>query len=161
MEAASLSIQVYPVSGPKVWPHFASHHYLNTKYNGHRAFIACLPDGTPVAFLSLIRLPHAQLKNAWRSHRTVVLPDFQGLGIGTRLSDWLGEYVIQVMNGRFYSRTTHPRMGIHRDRSPRWRATSMSGRKRTETQGNRGITTWKVDMVRTCWSHEYIGNPST
>lgn len=153
-------LDVLKVDGRKVWPHFAPHHYLTGSYHGHRAFLAVLPStGEAVAFTSAMALPHAHLKNAWRGHRTVVLPDYQGLGIGARLSDWLGEYVIGVMGGRFYSRTTHPRLGAYRDASPHWRATSSSRKVRTAADAARQTTRkgWAVDTTRAAWSHEYLG----
>jgi GNAT superfamily N-acetyltransferase len=141
---------------------FAPHHYLSGKYSGHRAFIACLEDGTPVAFASLIAFPHGRIKNGWRGHRLVVLPDFQGLGIGTRLDEWRANYVRNVMGGRCFVRTSHPRLGMARDASPRWRATSNNKAKRSPSYGKHQAKTmpaWKVDMVRDCWSHEYLGEP--
>jgi hypothetical protein len=44
----------------------------------------------------------------WREHRTVVLPDFQGVGIGDALSEWLGAY-LRSWGIRIRSLTSHPR----------------------------------------------------
>jgi hypothetical protein len=54
-----------------------------------------------------------------REHRTVVLPDYQGLGIGNRLSEfcaalWTG------LGGRASSTTSHPAMIHYRSASPQW-----------------------------------------
>jgi len=57
-----------------------------------------------------------------RAHRTVVLPCYQGLGIGSRLSDAAGE--INKRQGRKYlGQTVHPRFGAYRDKSPLWKPT--------------------------------------
>lgn len=126
MTSAEITLHILPVDGHRAWPLFAPHHYLTGKYMGHRAWIAVLDDGTPVAFTSIIAFPNGHFVNGWREHRTVVLPDFQGLDVGPRLTNWCGEYVIGVMGGRLFSRTSHPRMGEYRERSCLWRATTKN-----------------------------------
>lgn len=159
MSSANLTVRLLPVNGRKVWHYFAPHHYLTHTYTGHRAWIAVLADGTPVGFTSIISFPNGYLKNAWREHRTVVLPDFQGLGIGPRLSEWAGEYVRSEMEGRFFSRTSHPRMGAYRENSPLWRPTTKNKKRRTDAE----IRSERADAVkwlsdsRQTFAHEYIG----
>ncbi len=156
-----MNIDILPVKGKEVWPLFAPHHYLTGKYAGHRAFLAVLEDGTPVAFTSSISFPHAKVKHGRREHRTVVLPDFQGLGLGVRLSEWLGEWHLR-QGHRFYSRTTHPRMGAYREASPLWRATAGSGKqqgasKMTKDAGSGVGGAFNADTTRIAFSHEYVG----
>jgi GNAT superfamily N-acetyltransferase len=131
---------------------FAPHHYLTQSLsNGCRAWLGVL-DGDPVVFTSAMTLPSPSLKGAWREHRTVVLPDYQGLGIGLRMSEWLGELFIR-QGGRFYSRTAHPRIGEAREVSPLWRATGKNLRMRkAEWSGAAGH-----DTTRLAYSHEYVG----
>ena len=43
-----------------------------------------------------------------REHRTVILPDFQGLGFGSRVSDGMAE-LLALHNKRYQSKTAHPR----------------------------------------------------
>lgn len=58
----------------------------------------------------------------WRAHRTVVLPAWQGLGIGGRLSD-AAAALHQWAGCDYYGQTVHPRFGAYRDSSPLWRGT--------------------------------------
>ena len=154
-----IRFDIVKVNGNRVWPYFAPHHYLTGSFAGHHAFLAVLPDGEPVAFTSIVSFPHGRIKHGWRGHRTVVLPDFQGLGIGPRLSDWLGEYVLSIKGGRFFSKTSHPRLGAYREASPYWRATS-SNRKVPTVKGVQAQANnfgWVADTTRLTFSHEYIG----
>ncbi|MFB4273794.1 GNAT family N-acetyltransferase [Nonomuraea sp. MTCD27] len=48
-------------------------------------------DGEPVAFLAYRRIQHPATRNLKMEHRLVVLPDYQGLGIRSRLSEWMGQ----------------------------------------------------------------------
>jgi GNAT superfamily N-acetyltransferase len=56
-------------------------------------------------------------RKKWRGCRTVILPDFQGLGIGVRFSDAIAD--IHIEDGyRYFSKTAHMRMGEYRQHSP-------------------------------------------
>jgi predicted ABC-type transport system involved in lysophospholipase L1 biosynthesis ATPase subunit len=73
-----------------VWPIFSKYHYLTGRLASGAICIAGFLEGRCVAFTSAIRFPHPRAKDIYQEHRTVVLPDYQGLGLGGRLSDWLG-----------------------------------------------------------------------
>jgi len=156
-----VSLRVYRLDKAQmVWELFAPHHYLTPVLTkGTRCWIGVLEDTDElVTFTSSIRMPSGTLKNAWREHRTVVLPDYQGLGIGWRMAEWLGEYHIG-QGERLYSRTTHPRIGAARDASPLWRKTAKSGllRKPEWRTGDKWTRNNDGDRVRIAFSHEYVG----
>jgi len=157
-----IEVEVVPCS-VEAWRMFRDHHYLTGDINkGSRCWIATW-NGEPVGFSSVIPLPSGTLRNAWRGHRTVVLPDFQGLGIGVRLSDAIGE--IHLSEGkRYFSKTAHPRLGQYREHSPKWKGTSKNKIDRQDyaiddPHRNRKFS---LDLLmrhkdRVCYSHEYIG----
>jgi energy-coupling factor transporter ATP-binding protein EcfA2 len=102
----------------EAWQLFRPHHYLSTAINpAARAFLAVW-DGKPVAFSAWI---NALVKyGGKREHRTVTLPDYQGVGIGHALSNycaalWAG------LGWRALSTTTHPAFIAARTTSPHWR----------------------------------------
>lgn len=97
------------------WQLFRRHHYLNTSIQRSAQCFAAFWDETPVAFSAWVRQ-----NEKMREHRTVVLPDYQGLGIGNRLSEYLaGVWRAKGFEAR--SVTSHPAMLRHRSRSPLWR----------------------------------------
>jgi ABC-type molybdenum transport system ATPase subunit/photorepair protein PhrA len=104
--------------GPDLWPLFARHHYLNR--NLHRAAKCFLGEvnGQPACFASVIHNPHKG-KGWWREHRTVCLPDFQGVGLGNALSEFVASLFVGT-GKEFRSTTTHPAMIRHRRKSPLW-----------------------------------------
>lgn len=105
------------------WRLFRHHHYLDTSLNQSAyCFIASLDD-RPVAFASSLPLLHPAWPNTKREHRTVVLPDYQGVGIGNHLSAYIAA-AWRALGYRYVSRTSHPSMVGHRARSPHWRMTS-------------------------------------
>jgi len=85
-----------------------------------------------VAFTSYISTPFGSTYGIkFREHRTVVLPQFQGIGIGSRISDSIGELLLQTNSGRFHTKTAHPRYGKYRNDSILWEPTDTNGRKTT------------------------------
>ncbi len=143
---------------PDVWAAFAKHHYLTAEISRSAHCYVGLWDNKPVAFGSVLAFPHAIVKRGWREHRTVVLPEYQGMGIGPRFSDAVAN--IYVEDGcRYFSRTAHPRLGSYRDSSPNWRRTAHSNKTRTDMKDKREehdfYNHWEHDTDRKCWAHEY------
>src|SRR5262249_54084168 len=82
--------------------------------------------------------------STWREHRTVCLPDFQGVGIGNALSEFVAG-VMKCLKGRYLSTTGNPAMIRHRARSPLWRM----GRKPSKTNRDRGEMSRRVGVGKT------------
>lgn len=136
---------------------FGNHHYLDANVNKAARFYIGIWDGVVVAFGAAITMPNGAVKNAWRGHRTVVLPDFQGMGIGVRFSNIIAE--IHLKQGhRYFSRTAHPRMGEYREKSVLWKPTSKNKKLRTDVKHDKTYNNHFADNKRICYSHEYIGN---
>lgn len=105
-----------------LWPLFARHHYLSADIHPAAQCVAAYTeDGRPVAFAAYLHFPHPRVRNIRTSHRAVVLPDWQGLGIGGQMADWLGAHLTS-QGYRFRETTAHPARIGHYARSPRWRA---------------------------------------
>lgn len=139
-----------------IWPLFAPHHYLSANLNSaSRCFLAVWGEEI-IGFTATLPLPSGTVQNAWREHRTVILPDFQGLGLGPRLSNTVGEIMLD-RGYKYYSRTAHPRLIAYRDKSPLWRATSNKWVKQAKNAGKLAGK-WEIDDIRPAMSHEYIGD---
>ena len=141
------------------WKLFKKHHYLSSSLNkSARCFVGYMWN-VPVVFNSVLRMPSGTIHNAWREHRLVVLADYQGLGIGSTMSECVGEIIIKN-GGRFFSKTANIKLGIYRNKSPRWRATSKNMKSRKDQLYNKrnynNICNPKLSL-RICFSHEYIG----
>lgn len=64
------------------WATFARHHYLDANLNKAASVYVGLVDGRPACLSAILPFPHPHIKNARRVSRTVVMPDFQGIGLG-------------------------------------------------------------------------------
>jgi hypothetical protein len=141
------------------WNIFKHHHYMTSEINFASEMFLTTWDGIPVGFSACLAMPSGTLKNAWRGHRTVILPDYQGLGIGVRISNWMGERSISL-GRRYFSKTAHPRMGQYRDNSSLWKPTSKNHHSRNDIHGKNKNYHEMNKTLRTnkwCYSHEYIG----
>mmetsp|Transcript_121985 Transcript_121985/g.215935 ORF Transcript_121985/g.215935 Transcript_121985/m.215935 type:complete len:1759 (-) Transcript_121985:56-5332(-) len=74
-------------------------------------------------------------RNCWREHRTVVLPSFQGIGLGSLVADCLAR-LCERLGYVFVSMTVHPQYGGYRDISPYWRALPTSRQESSALKGN-------------------------
>lgn len=66
-------------------------------------------------------------------HLLVVLPEWQGLGLGWRFDVWLGEH-LALKGMKYRNATTHPRLIQAFDKSPRWKAEGVKRAPRVVTQ---------------------------
>ena len=139
--------------GVEAWTMFSKHHYLTENINKSAKFWICLWESNVVGFGSAIAFPSGTVKNAYREHRTVVLPDYQGFGFGVRISDAIAK-IYKSQGCRYFSKTTHPRMGGYRNKSPFWKATSKNMKVRKDSSSENAK--WELRQVFS-YSHEYIG----
>ena len=112
-------------SDKKAWKLFSRHHYLNTSLATFCHCFVGLVDGEPATFTAAVPFPHPK-RPGWREHRTVCLPDYQGVGLGNAMS----EYIAGVFRATFLpyrSVTSHPAMIAHRMKSPLWKAIRAPG----------------------------------
>jgi ABC-type ATPase involved in cell division/GNAT superfamily N-acetyltransferase len=141
---------------PAAWTVYKHHHYLSARlHRAARCWVATW-NGVPVAFTSC--MPLVGHSGVWREHRTVVLPDYQGAGIGNALSEWLGAY-LKSWGLRFTSVTSHPAMIRHRSQSPKWRMKRFGHLKAHERKLHRriGMLADTSSTSRLTASFEYVG----
>ena len=119
-------------------------------------YVAYLED-TLVAMCGVLPIPSGNIKHGFRPSRTVVLPDYQNLGIGTKLSEAIGD--IYLKNGyKFYYRTSHLRLRDFFNKSPYWEATSHNNKK---ADANKNFDNKAVSTNRICGAYEYFGKDYT
>jgi GNAT superfamily N-acetyltransferase len=107
--------------GREAWTVFRHHHYLSNDLHVAAKCVAAFHRDQPVAFNAYYRFPHPRAKNIMVSSRTVVLPDYQGLGIGGRLTEYVGQMLWDNGGWRYRATLAHPALIAYRRASPRWR----------------------------------------
>ena len=106
---------------------------------------------------SVLNQPSGSYKYAYRVHRAVTLPDFQGLGIGTKLFDFFGEKYIQ--NGdKLFLRSSHVRLANHCRGHIGW-IEGGSSQKISNAGGASHEKKYRnYDRKRMPYSFEYVGS---
>lgn len=164
-----IQVKVYECS-KTYWTMFAHHHYLTAEIPPIVDCYLATWDDVVIGFSCVICLPgkspplyEGDERIKYRECRTVILPDFQGLGLGVRLSDAVGDIFIEKGH-RFFSKTAHMRMGEYRQKSDKWRATATNLVDRGRSSGskldyrkNKRFNHIPLETERICYSHEYIG----
>lgn len=146
-----IKLELYKVDRT-AWTMFKEHHYLTKDISKSASCYVAYWKDIPVAFTSTIG--KIGFKNSLREHRTVVLPDYQGVGIGNAISEMMGDMII-ARGLRYYSTTSHPSFAKKRCDSKKWRLIrnpSRSGRDRKRI-GTTAVSRLTVGF-------EYIGEPN-
>ncbi len=102
----------------EAWRLFGPHHYLSADLHHSAQCYLATWAGRPVAFAGVI--PLAGRRGHRRVSRLVVLPDFQGVGIGSRVLEAVCQ-LYHARGERIGITTGHPGMIRHLWRSARWR----------------------------------------
>lgn len=147
----------------ETWNVFKQHHYLTDELNKAAKCYCVTWNDKPVAFIGVLPFPSGWVQNAFRVSRLVVLPDFQGLGIGFKLLSYVSSlYVAEGM--KMYIKTTNPGLGEKLVSSPSlWRETSKYTKGITEkslkTMSDSNM--WTMKSSKKFYAAEYIGEKST
>lgn len=140
-----------------IWQVFKGHHYLSADLNkASKVFVACI-EQQPAAMVAILPFPHPHIKNMWKGHRTVVLPDFQGIGLGNKLSEHIGQLMLD-QGKRFSSVTSHPSMIHYRAKSPKWVMTRGPSRLASPGTKAKIQTNKNTSISRLTASFEYVGD---
>ncbi|HMF15054.1 MAG TPA: ABC transporter ATP-binding protein [Gemmataceae bacterium] len=135
----------------EAWALFRRHHYLSHDLaTGAVCFLAAW-QRRPVAFSAWLPFVSGG-PPARREHRTVTLPDYQGVGIGFALSSFCAA-LWRALGYRALSTTTHPAFVAARCRSKDWRTT----RKPSFADGR--VRRLRHATTRLTAGFEYVGPP--
>lgn len=108
--------------GRDAWPLFEHHHYLSSRlHHAARCYLAEW-EGRPVAFCATMM--NAGHRGRRIVHRLVVLPDYQGMGIGLRLLEAVAG--VEVVTHRVTIRTGHPSLIRALDGRAGWRCVAVN-----------------------------------
>ncbi len=122
-----------------MWKMFRQYHYLNGSLPATARCYTAVYKNQPIAFIAIV---HTKMKtNYFRVSRLVVLPDYQGLGIGKRLLNFIAELYTSQVNLPFFLVTSNPQ--LIRGNLRNWiikRVGHVTNGGRKNTRINQGLT---------------------
>ena len=131
----------------ETWNLFKQHHYLTEDYNKAANSFCVTWNDKPVAFLGILEFPGLPTKSK-RISRIVVLPDFQGLGIGFFLVEYIAK-LYKSIKYHTYIRTINPALGERMTKSKNWLSTGIG---KNSTNGK-----YKTVLNRPSYGFKYVG----
>jgi ABC-type lipoprotein export system ATPase subunit len=114
----AIEVEIYRCSAA-AWRMFAHHHYLSADLSHAAECWLATVERRPAVFAAVIN-HRGQNEDCRREHRIVCLPDFQGVGLGSAVSEAIAA-IYTGLGFTYYSRSGHPAMIHHRTRSRSWR----------------------------------------
>jgi len=135
----------------ETWDLFKKHHYLTEEVNKSCKFLLFEWNDKPIGIVAIINQPRKGCPNGFAISRIVIMPDFQGMGLGVKLSEFCGG-LIRNMSGLCFIKTVNPALGEYFNKSKNWRPTLKNGKV-----GNTNDDNAKNRKTRLSYCHEYIG----
>lgn len=133
------------------WPLFAPHHYLSSSLSPYAECYLAVWDDRPVAFAAVLNA--IGRKGMKRISRLAVLPDFQGIGIGSALAAAVAE-IYHQQGYRVMLTSSHPAMIHLLKHSSRWQVRSVKLWGNSRQQSKEAAT---CSFGRPIVSGEYVG----
>lgn len=152
-----MEIEIFKTSDKSIWSLFAKHHYLSHSFNRAADTFVMFANGELCGLTSALTFVHPRVKNTKRGHRTVVLPDFQGIGLGVYLRDFVAEYYTE--KGFAYIVTTSNPALVHAmKKSPKWKCTAFGRTASSQTPNMviKGLNKTVAGISRITTSWKYI-----
>lgn len=116
---------------------FRQYHYLNGSLGAGVRCYCAIYQNKPIAFIAVAAV---RMKTKYyRVSRLVVLPDYQGIGVGKRLLNFIGELYTSQTNLPFYLVTSNPQ--LVRDNMNQWviKRVGHGSHGRSDTRINREL----------------------
>ena len=142
-----IKFEIYHTGDKSVWKMFAKHHYLSHYHNNASTVYVAFVNKQLAGFISIIHQPHPSVHNIKRVHRVVVMPDFQGIGVGLRLLEFIGKKYIND-KFRYTIVTSAPSLINYFKKSINWICRAY-GRNKQHACGNsqtRITTSWEYKL---------------
>lgn len=136
--------------------HFDKHHYLSKNINKSAKCLVFLLDNEVCAFVGLLNSPRKGMPNGFSISRIVILPDFQGMGLFSKILDFCGGIIKSCGDDyMLYIKTVHTRAGKSLQNNPNWAPTTYNGKIRKKEVCEKG----KYDnrLTRASYCYKYIG----
>lgn len=138
---------------PKVWDMFKKHHYLTQDVNDAYVFILFEINNKPIAICVIGYHSGYNIKPSFRESRIVVLPDYQGMGLGSKISEFIGG-ILKNSNYNYYTKTTNPALGEYRNKNiTSWLGTMHNNKSRDKSSS----PAYKNLRLVKAYCHKYIG----
>jgi ABC-type nitrate/sulfonate/bicarbonate transport system ATPase subunit len=114
-----IKFEIYQSADKEIWKMFSKYHYLSHSHNNAANVYVAMVNDQIAGFISILHLPHPKAKNIKKVHRLVILPDYQGIGIGGILLNHIAD-IYKKDKWRFSIVTSAPSLIYSLKNSNKW-----------------------------------------
>lgn len=133
---------------------FYKYHYLTSSLNKSCKCLLFYWNDVPVAFVALLNTPRKGMPYGFSISRIVILPDFQGLGLSSRILEFCGGIITAQGNDHFlYMKTIHDKVGAYMEKSDMWTPTSYNGKSRKNVTFEEGKYNNRLERKSYCYKY--------
>jgi ABC-type lipoprotein export system ATPase subunit/GNAT superfamily N-acetyltransferase len=133
-----IKFEIFHYGNKSIWKMFAKHHYLSHSHNNAaNVFVATVNDEL-AGFISVLPFPHPKLKKYKKVHRLVILPDYQGAGIGIKFLNEIGN-IYKKEKCRYSIVTSAPSLINALKNSEKWICKHFGRKQKQNAALNRGV----------------------
>ena len=129
-----IKFEIFSCADKTIWKMFAKYHYLSHSHNNAASVYIATVNDAVAGFISILHFPHPKVKNIKKVHRLVILPDYQGIGIGGILLNSIAD-IYKKDNWRFNIVTSAPSLINSLKKSNSWITTRFS-RTKSQSKGS-------------------------
>lgn len=133
------------------WDIFKNHHYLTQDIHPSATCFVGTVNDVPAVFNGVKWFPHPK-RPGWRSIRVVTLPDYQGVGLGNIMADYIAS-LYKATGLPYRAITGHPSLIQSRCKSPKWKMV----RKPSIVNQRQNFGWYKPQRHRKTATFEYVG----
>lgn len=138
----------------ETWNIFKQHHYLSHDLNKAAKCFIFLWNDKPIGFVAILPFPGVGDEKTKRVSRIVILPDFQGLGIGKSILNYISSLYFSLDNQMFI-RTMSPALGIALSKDKNWLPTAGNLKVPGKNSNGQSI------IERPSYSYKYVGEKNS
>lgn len=137
----------------EAWNLFKQHHYLSQDLNKAAINYLILWNDSPIGFIGVLPFPGVGDEKTRRISRIVILPDFQGLGLGKNILNYISS-LYAAEKSTMYIRTMSPALGLALAKDKNWIATSSNLKIPGQDSSGRKM------IERPSFSYKFVGEIS-
>jgi hypothetical protein len=145
-----IKLQVSRVES-KTWDFFKKHHYLSEEVNKSCKFLLFEWNDKPIGIVAIINQGGQGRETAVAISRIVILPDYQGMGLGICICEFSSAIFKYIGACSIYIKTINPALGEYMVKSNNWQPTSMNGKIGRDDESAKGR------KRRPSYCYEYVG----